>query len=49
MTCPFCDIPESDRVIETELVIAFFDRFPVSPGHLLLVPRRHVETWFDAT
>jgi diadenosine tetraphosphate (Ap4A) HIT family hydrolase len=21
----------------------------VSPGHLLLVPRRHVPTWFDAT
>lgn len=23
--------------------------FPVSEGHLLLVPRRHVPTWLDAT
>lgn len=49
MSCPFCDVAESDRVIETELLVGFFDRFPVSPGHLLLVTRRHVETWFDAT
>lgn len=25
------------------------DAFPVSPGHLLLVPRRHIASWFDAT
>jgi diadenosine tetraphosphate (Ap4A) HIT family hydrolase len=49
MTCPFCTIPEADRLIETELVIGFFDRYPVSPGHTLLVPRRHVATWFEAT
>ena len=49
MNCPFCTIPESDRVIETELLIGFFDRYPVNPGHLLLVPRRHIASWFDAT
>ena len=49
MTCPFCTIVEADRLIETDLVIGFFDRYPVSPGHLLLIPRRHVASWFDAT
>lgn len=49
MTCPFCNIPAPDRVINSDLVLGFFDRYPVSPGHLLLVPCRHVETWFDAT
>ena len=49
MGCPFCNVAESDRVLETELLIGFFDRFPVNPGHLLLITRRHVETWFDAT
>jgi len=49
MTCPFCDIPARDRLLETDLVIGFLDRYPVSPGHMLLVPRRHVPTWFDAT
>ena len=49
MICPFCNIPISDHVIETDLLIGFFDRYPVSPGHMLLVPRRHIENWFDAT
>ena len=26
-----------------------WDGFPVSPGHALLIPVRHVVTWFDAT
>ena len=49
MICPFCNIPASDRLLETDLLLGFFDRYPVSPGHFLLAPRRHVETWFDAT
>ena len=28
---------------------AIWDGFPVSPGHLLIVPKRHAATWFDAT
>lgn len=34
---------------EGPLVLGLWDGFPVSPGHALLVPRRHVSTWFDAT
>jgi superfamily II DNA or RNA helicase/HKD family nuclease/diadenosine tetraphosphate (Ap4A) HIT family hydrolase len=30
-------------------VRAFLDAFPVSPGHTLIVPRRHIADWFDAT
>jgi diadenosine tetraphosphate (Ap4A) HIT family hydrolase len=30
-------------------VIALWDGFPVSPGHLLIIPRRHVATWWEAT
>lgn len=26
-----------------------WDAFPVSAGHALLIPMRHVATWFDAT
>jgi diadenosine tetraphosphate (Ap4A) HIT family hydrolase len=32
-----------------ELVLGLWDGFPVSPGHALLVTRRHVASWFDAT
>ena len=48
-SCPFC-FPAEDRIaFEHHLVRALWDAFPVSPGHLLVVPRRHVSTWFDAS
>jgi superfamily II DNA or RNA helicase/HKD family nuclease len=47
--CPFC-APSSDKVFfPGELVVGIWDAFPVSPGHALLTPRRHVAEWFDAT
>lgn len=47
--CPFCQ-PPADRVFhEGPLVFGIWDAYPVSPGHALLVTRRHVPTWFDAT
>ena len=47
--CPFC-APDPDQVfLETGLVIGLWDKYPVSPGHALLVPRRHVAGWFDAS
>ena len=47
--CPFC-FPIQDRIaFEDRLTRALWDAFPVSEGHLLIVPRRHVPTWFDAS
>lgn len=48
--CPFCS-PESSRVFHTEHpgIWCLWDRFPVSPGHALVLTRRHIEGWFDAT
>ena len=49
MSCPFCKL-ERDRVIaDNEHALALRDPYPVNPGHTLLVPRRHVATWFDAS
>ena len=48
-SCPFCPPPEDRLVDQNQLAIAFFDRFPVSDGHVLVVPKRHVASWFDAT
>jgi diadenosine tetraphosphate (Ap4A) HIT family hydrolase len=40
--CVLCDrLASSGFVAENELAVAFFDAFPVSPGHCLIVPRRH--------
>ena len=48
-TCPFC-MPGIDRVFYRDsLVMGLWDGFPVTDGHALLVPNRHVPTWFDAT
>ncbi len=47
--CPFCR-PEAERLFYVgQHVLGLWDGFPVSPGHALLVPKRHVATWFEAT
>ena len=46
--CPFCDLTDRQTVWATSLAVAFRDGYPVSPGHTLVVPRRHVATYFDA-
>ena len=48
-SCPFCQV-SSERVFhQGRLVLALWDNFPVSHGHALLIPRRHIPTWFEAT
>ena len=45
--CVFCrNFPP---VIENELAYVLFDIAPVSQGHALVIPRRHVEQVFDVT
>ncbi len=48
LPCLFCT-PPGDRIFfRDELVIGLWDAYPVSPGHALLVPRRHIATWFES-
>ena len=47
--CPFCAISQDRVLFDTENVLAVWDNYPVSPGHALLIPKRHVPAWFDAT
>jgi diadenosine tetraphosphate (Ap4A) HIT family hydrolase len=49
MTSPFLDLAPSEWVASNELAFAVPDRFPVTPGHALVVPRRLVATYFEAT
>jgi diadenosine tetraphosphate (Ap4A) HIT family hydrolase len=48
-TCPFCDVSSEEIVIHNEQWFARWDKYPVSPGHLLLIPLRHVSNYFDTT
>ncbi len=48
--CPFCNrIAASQFIQEDSLALALPDAYPVSPGHTLIVPRRHVQDFFDLT
>jgi diadenosine tetraphosphate (Ap4A) HIT family hydrolase len=47
--CPFCALADERILAGNELAIAIRDGFPVSPGHSLIIPRRHVASWFDTT
>ncbi len=48
--CPFCDRAGTlKRVAEHGSVFAIEDRYPVSPGHLLVIPQRHTPDFFTMT
>ena len=44
--CIFCEL-DRPIIAESKLARAFLDSFPVSKGHALVVPIRHVRTIFD--
>ena len=46
--CPFCSLSaDVDIVCETQTCVVFYDKYPVSPGHTLIIPKRHVSSYFD--
>jgi diadenosine tetraphosphate (Ap4A) HIT family hydrolase len=47
--CPFCHLDPRRILAESDLALTLRDGFPVSPGHTLVVPRRHFADLFDAT
>lgn len=47
MNCIFCN--KIKPIFENENAIAFFDEFPVSEGHMLIITKEHKETLFDTT
>jgi len=47
--CPFCSPPAEEVILQGRLWYVKWDRHPVNPGHLLLIPFRHVVDLFEAT
>lgn len=46
--CRFCAAGLKDRPVrQLRSILAFADRHPVSAGHHLIVPKRHVSDWFS--
>lgn len=40
--CLFCNVPEEEKLWVSPLWFARLDKFPVTEGHTLLIPNRHV-------
>lgn len=49
MKCPFCNPAPEVIVARNDLCYARYDIHPVSPGHLLVIPFRHVASYFETT
>ncbi|MGL5268490.1 MAG: HIT family protein [Spiroplasma sp.] len=49
--CLFCEIikEEKDLIYQDENTVAFLDIFPVSKGHILIVPKNHADTWIETS
>lgn len=47
--CIFCHLAPEQIIAENNLCIAIRDGFPVSNGHTLIIPKRHVANYFDLT
>jgi diadenosine tetraphosphate (Ap4A) HIT family hydrolase len=47
--CPFCNVETSKIVLANDHAMVFYDGFPVTPGHSLIVSKRHIASFFEAT
>ena len=47
--CPFCTLPPERILARNEHGGVLRDLYPVSPGHTLVIPWRHVGSFFDLT
>ena len=47
--CIFCKIKKEELQYENKLAYSSIDSYPVSEFHSLIVPKRHVETYFELT
>lgn len=45
--CPFCQMPPERVLLANDLAYVIRDGYPVSPGHTLVIPRRHVGSFFE--
>ena len=47
--CLFCDSKKSGIVHENDLAYASYDSYPVSDHHCLIIPKRHINDYFEMT
>ena len=47
--CLFCNVKESGLADANELAYVSYDTYPVTDQHCLIIPKRHVKSYFDLT
>jgi diadenosine tetraphosphate (Ap4A) HIT family hydrolase len=47
--CRFCRLDPAQAILSNEHAIALADGFPVTPGHTLIVTKRHIGSFFEAS
>jgi diadenosine tetraphosphate (Ap4A) HIT family hydrolase/5-methylcytosine-specific restriction endonuclease McrA len=45
--CIFCELNNERIIAENNLAVAFYDGYPVTKHHALIIPKRHTPTYFD--
>ncbi len=45
--CIFCEVPPEEILVQNNFSYARFDRYPISPGHLEVIPKSHIESLLD--
>ena len=46
-SCIFCELNKEELQFENELAYSSIDSYPVSKFHSLIVPKRHIENYFQ--
>ena len=47
MSCPFCELSAEQIIDSNELALVFYDKYPVTMYHTLIIPKRHVSDYFE--
>ncbi|NJD37158.1 MAG: HIT family protein [Geobacter sp.] len=47
--CPFCSLSPTRIILSNDHALAIRDGFPISKGHTLIIPKRHIASLFEAT
>jgi diadenosine tetraphosphate (Ap4A) HIT family hydrolase len=45
--CIFCNLTPDRIISESDYTVTIRDGFPVSEGHTLIIPKRHVQSFFE--
>ncbi len=45
--CPFCALPQARIIDSSPYGLVIRDGYPISPGHTLIIPKRHIGSFFE--